>query len=430
VAKLADADGSDGQQVSARFELWKSGGSAAAHAYNTAAKSIPKDSGDFSYSAVPALADGVWKWRVQARDGIATSAWAGWCEFTVDSKKPESAPTITPAAGNTYAVGAQPVFTLGPGTATGVTRYAYSLNGGTKVTTAANLTLPPLRYFGPNRLTVYSYDAAGNQSDPTDYVGVEGDDTFLVTGTTLPRDRWKADEGTGTGVGDLRPSGATYGEPWTAVAANALTLANGTAWGVGRRSDADPGEHVLTFDGVDDRGAGTATKVVDVSANWSVIAWLRPGARAARQVAVSEDSTSGSAFALGTIAKQEIDPDDGTTVTSQFFSVSLDHPSTSGADAVCDSDVAIEPGDWYSVAVAYSAPLQELTVRVVAEGTNDETTCEVPFTPASTAGVLRIGHAVTGGSATAHWLGDIDEVQAFEGTVDPGIHDTRSNDPR
>jgi hypothetical protein len=441
VAKLSDADGSDGQKVSAKFEVWKSGGTAALQSISVSAKALPKDSGDYLATTVKAgLADGVYKWHVQGTDDSkapnAASAWSAWCEFSVDGTAPDKPPTITPRTGNSYTLGASPVFDLGPGEAKDVVSYKYSLNGGAKTATPTGtptvLTLPALKYFGPNTLTVWSYDKTGNESPGQSFSDAEDSDSFEVTGTELPRDRWQADEGQGAKAADIRPKGTKYEDGFSTVPANALTLTGGTTWGKGRRSADDTGEAVLTFDGVDGEAASSVSKLVDVSAPWSVLAHLRPALRKQRQVAVSEDAGTGSAFAIAVVPQTTKDPETGLDDVEHHFAVTIDNPTAGAADVTCTSGVSLVEGEWYSVGVWYSRSItgDTVTIRVRGAGSVEQTPCSVSFTPAASAGALRLGRARSAGKATDAWRGDIDEVQTFEGVIDGDIQNTRSDDPR
>ncbi|ROO90719.1 hypothetical protein EDD29_8457 [Actinocorallia herbida] len=79
----------DGSFIGLRAQ-WKPGAAAAADANLKVALSgmqysEPNEKRTFAFAAGDAaFAEGIYSWRVQARDDVAASAWSGWCEFEVD----------------------------------------------------------------------------------------------------------------------------------------------------------------------------------------------------------------------------------------------------------------------------------------------------------------------------------------------------------
>lgn len=164
----------------------------------------------------------------------ARGPYSNWCDFRVDSSRP-AAPTISTPDGQTYSYWRDATFTFGPGDATDVTNYRYSFmsDGATSGDVPADspTVIEPMRFFGPNRLRVWSYDAAGNVSDPP------GSLEFTVAGD-FPRTQWRLDEGNGSTTAD-------------AIYADTLTLSGGCTWTTGRWYVDDPGDAALSFFGTD-----------------------------------------------------------------------------------------------------------------------------------------------------------------------------------
>ena len=255
-ARVSDADGSDGQNLGAEFELYKWNATAQEYrfAYRlvTADKDVkPNDYGDFSWNTESVRADrtlpeGSWRWRVRGYDPFTKSAWAGassamrWCFFRTDATPPSKPPTVTAAEDNVYEVGRTISLTLGNNGISDVASYQWSLNGGTWTGTGPALSLA-LTHFGPNQLRLRSVDQAGNKSVATALTVGEAPGLFLVGGQALPRDRWKLDEGSGTTAADMRPTTQNYSDPWTTVTANALTLTGGRPGGRATWTTSTPG---------------------------------------------------------------------------------------------------------------------------------------------------------------------------------------------
>ncbi|MGW3933100.1 FG-GAP repeat domain-containing protein [Streptomyces microflavus] len=176
LARVRDADSIS---LTAQFQVFASGGtepvadaSVGATAGSTASYRADLPSGDY-------------RWRVRAEDGEgATSAWTGFCTFSVDRVRPDKPPTVSsqefpdgsggwPAeTGEARTPG---TFTLGAAGVDDVVGYVWYTSfdpkqrevsvspGGTADVTATPLT------GGPHMLYVYSVDRSGNRSDTTTY---------------------------------------------------------------------------------------------------------------------------------------------------------------------------------------------------------------------------------------------------------------------
>lgn len=90
----SDVSDGEGTPTAVTFEWWAVGGAAAIGSATVSNVS----SGSTASTAVPSGAFGSgnsYQWRVKASDGTATSAWSPWCEFTVDTTAPGSAPGVS-----------------------------------------------------------------------------------------------------------------------------------------------------------------------------------------------------------------------------------------------------------------------------------------------------------------------------------------------
>lgn len=196
-ATVTDADGST---VKARFQWW-TGGSMIGEALYPGGTLA---SGSTFTTTVPAGAfaeGGTYAWRVLGDDGLTEGPFSGWCEFTVDTAAPTSAPVVNsaayPADAWTDSAGRPGSFTFESGGVTDVATYLYGLDTNPP-TTAVNPTAlggsaaVPLTPTTPGPHTVYvrSQDRAGNLSPLRSYVFYVGSAavTAPVDGDTTARD--------------------------------------------------------------------------------------------------------------------------------------------------------------------------------------------------------------------------------------------------
>ncbi len=90
-AQIVDPEGSP---VSATFEWWVVGGSAAIGSVTVG----PQASGTTFTATVPSGAyaeGGPYSWRVRGSDGSLTGSWSDWCEYTIDTTEPNAAPGVS-----------------------------------------------------------------------------------------------------------------------------------------------------------------------------------------------------------------------------------------------------------------------------------------------------------------------------------------------
>lgn len=181
-ATVSDADGST---VRARFQWWNTGGSLIGEAAYPGGLLA---AGSTFTTTVPAgafSAGGTYSWRVLGNDGLTDGAWSAWCEFTVDTAAPATAPSVAsanyPAGDWSLGAGQPGTFSFGAASVPDVAAYLYGLDQNPPTTTAApaalggpaTVSLTPLTD-GPHTLYVRSRDRAGNVSPLTSYTFYAG----------------------------------------------------------------------------------------------------------------------------------------------------------------------------------------------------------------------------------------------------------------
>ncbi|MFJ4922055.1 DNRLRE domain-containing protein [Streptomyces sp. NPDC088725] len=184
-AKATDADG---DKVRLTFEIWNAAGTTRITSGTSAAAS---SGAAVSWNPTAALAQGGYKWRVQASDGADNSTnWSVWNTLTVDTTAPGTttvSSTAFPAAtwsgtpdenGNFSGS-----FTFTP-PATDVADVQYKLDSGawsTAATTGKPVTKTLTFRSGTRTVTTHTRDAAGNTSPDTTYVFYAGSGAALNT---------------------------------------------------------------------------------------------------------------------------------------------------------------------------------------------------------------------------------------------------------
>ncbi|GAA2860737.1 hypothetical protein GCM10010443_23790 [Actinoplanes cyaneus] len=177
-ALKAAASDSDGTAQKVTFEWWPAGGTA-----KIGSATVSVASGATASTTVPAGAfaeNGTYSWRVNTSDGTTTSAWSPFCEFTVDTTAPGTAPAVSstsyPAGTWSGAPGTAGTFTLSAVGVADVKSYVYGLDTNPPATTkaaaalgaAVDVPVTPATA-GPHTLYVQSVDRAGNKSPLTSY---------------------------------------------------------------------------------------------------------------------------------------------------------------------------------------------------------------------------------------------------------------------
>lgn len=225
-AQMSDAEGAS---VTAKFEWWTTGGAAAIGS----ASAGPGASGSWLSAVVPAGAfaeGGTYSWRVQGYDGTVWSPWSAFCEFTVDTTAPATAPAVSSTAypENQWANSANTPgsFTFASSGVADVAAFEYGLdtNPPNQVVNAAaiggnaTVSVTPTSD-GPHVLYVRSRDRAGNQSAVRQY-------RFFVGAGALTSPKAgdvTADQVEITAVAAASSTGVTYqwrrgeADSWTAI---------------------------------------------------------------------------------------------------------------------------------------------------------------------------------------------------------------------
>lgn len=384
-AKLADADGGN---VTGRFEVWQYGQSAPLFAQ----VSGPLGTGSTFTVTVPAarLANGSrYLWRVNATDGVATSAWSSWCQFTVDTTRPNP-PTVASADGlfpvDSWGGGSGEGgrFTLGANGSTDVAGFYYSLDSPTTPATyvaasagAATVSLTPAG-FGPHHLYAQAVDRAGSRSQTVT------DHRFYVRAPADPRARWRFEEGTGTVAGD------------TSGGANHATLRGATFLAAGRVGSA------VHFDG--DDTVDTGGPVLNARGSYALSAWVRLADTAPETVVLSQDGVNVPAFQLGSMGGSRWG----------FQMVTADTASAPWVRVL--STTAAAANRWTHLAGVYDSTGRRILLYVngVLQGT-------AAITPTgTTTGPLHLGRGQARGGAPASFItGDVDEVDLYQRVLFP-----------
>lgn len=338
--------------------------------------------------------EGNYSWRVRGKDATRPGPWSPRCYFALDGVAPVR-PTVavTPAQpANGYTQGDVVTLTFGPGTSKDVVAYVWSATGDTAGgqtwvpgTPAPRLTLTRP---GLTPISVRAVDRAG-QSGPTATVDLQ-----VVAKAVAPAHRWLLDERSGRMASD-------------AVGGAALALSGDAAFlpaGSGGRNYPDVATDGALRLAAGGSAATTATNVVDPDRDWSVTAWVRPGALGSARDAVSEVG----AFRIGTTVQEVYDPIGDVTVREDVPAVTITYADGT-SETVTMPDVRVQAGAWYGLGVSYSAA-ENAVVLAVREGKYPPVTRTLALAkpPGVAGGALRLGGS---------WVGDVDAVTTYAGAL-------------
>ncbi len=439
-AKITDYDGDAaggalGQTLRAHYEVAPLGKPAEAVDKYTTYQKAHTDG--YVHAAVTAPVDTAsttdggtgWMWRVRGQDDTGLSgAWSSWCEYTVDTKRPNQ-PTVSAtgytegqwggydAAARKYATG---IFTLGASGSGDVVMYHYRFSDGTEkktpVTAGTSLQVPwTPKKFGWQWVEVTAFDRAGNMSPTKKYeFGVE----------QPPRDAgWAMDETSGDrakAVGDsgaARPAadvvftgGAMLGQPGNqGHELDRAVRLNGTS---------QFGEVKPLLDG------GQTLPLVDTSKRFMFSTWVKLAAVDRDQVAISQAAADGSVFELGWLDRRwtmRLRKADGTI------------PGQVKREMAQAGDGQPWSAHWVSLMGGYDPLTGEIWLRTQASGQEECSPdlppgeCEgstpvmdpelaytkVTWTPAGGTGSLMFGATTLGTGKAAYWNGLIDDSQLW-----------------
>jgi hypothetical protein len=349
--------------------------------------------------------NGIYRWQAQTVDpwsyggssGTDSSAWSGWCEFTVDTVGPGVAPAVSsPLYGTDLnqvygGVGRTAPFTFTASGVADVTAYRWGWADPPTTTVSAaslgaavtvSLTPPPPKPVDPTSgglmtLYVVSVDRAGRTSPATVY-------NVNIGSGTAPVARWDMAEAPGATTLVDSSGGGRHA---TVV---------GATTGAASRSLGGPG--TVALDGVDDHAVAVGVPV-DTAGSFSVSAWLRPtpGPTGVRD-AVAFGGTRSSAFWI----RQN---PDGRWV---LYAARADVDDPPRAFAI--GTTATRPGIWTHVTAVHDAgsALLRLYVNGVLEGTLND-----PAMFRATADV-QFGRVRWAGGYLFPWRGDVAEVRVWD----------------
>ena len=364
-------------------------------------------------------------WRAMSEDPEGkTSDWSGWCEFTVDTSKPDGpAVTAVPNASGANAiyvnnvssggVGLSGSFEIDRGNQPDVVSFVYGFNAPTLPLTATVLGGKAIVSYtptvsGPVTLTVKSKDAAGNLSLSTNYsfeVAVPAEDAI-----------WVLDEGQGTTSADT-----------SGFAAGPLAL-SGANWGDGPHAlfDSRPGDHALQLDGVDDF-ASTESPIVDTRKSFVVSAHVRLDASTIGQgqsyTAISQDGiqngVQSSGFRLeyaGSCPNQ----------IGGCWSFSMPDGASGTVEAAAFSSISVKPDEWTYLVGEHDVTEHKVRLWVCDIGTPEDPAPGDPVRSQATrssttawaaSGALTVGRSTSAGVSSEYWPGSIDNIRVFSNSV-------------
>ncbi|MFF2273772.1 LamG domain-containing protein [Agromyces sp. NPDC058136] len=412
----------DGQIVNSRFKL-VSTAAPSTLLWDEAAAEWEAASGTRFHSTLRSGVlshGGTYAWRVQAGDWALLSPFSAWCEFTVDTEKPNP-PTVTAVTSgpNIQAVyepnrerggkGLKGKFRIGPNGSSDVVAFRVSFgdpNALTSTTVAAGASFDvehiPARS-GPMTLYVESVDRAGNVS-PTRT-------TYQFEVASPVEDViWKLDEGSGSSSADRGPKGA---DPLTIAGAGWVA---GPHQLFGSRTD----DMALKFDGVNDAALGGGP-VVDTSKSFTVSAHVRLADSKlglGNYTVLSQDGVTQSGFRLGYRANCG----GGTGC----WSFGMPDTSSGASITAASSSGEVTAGEWVHLVGVHDATAKTVRLWVCEVGTPDasatgEPVATAPVTRAGTAwqasGVFAVGRGQNADAGGDWWPGEIDNVRVFSGQV-------------
>jgi hypothetical protein len=363
---------------------------------------------------------GVYAWQANANDGTRPSPTnPTWCEFSIDTSKPQS-PKVTPVADETVqavyergvergGAGLAGKFQLDRSPSNDVVLFQYGIDEPETPNTIApgadgKAQIPfSAEQTGVHTLTVRSKDSAGNISDPTEY-------TFKVA-VPVEDAIWTLDEGSGATAADS-----------SGTSAHALSI-NGAVWTDGPRVlfDSRDGDSALEFNGASD-SAVAAAPVVDTSGSFVVTAHVRLNQAEIGQgqsfTALSQDAVTSSGFRLEYDASC-------VGMANGCWSFAMPDALTGTDETVVQSPVPVTGDEWTYLVGEHDSALGKMRMWVCPIGTPDEPAVAEPTksavsrtaTPWVASGGFVVGRGLVDGAKDNWWPGAIDNVRVFAGEV-------------
>jgi hypothetical protein len=382
----------DGGTVRTEFEVWNAGSTALVQSSGSTVTGVA--SGAVARWRLPTAlaADTQYTWRVRACDAYVCGAWAGWRQLRTDGTNP----AVPGVSSSLYqedttgtvngGIGVPGQFTFTANGSADVVEYAWSLDGTTPAVVAApaaggsvTVTLTPVRDL-VSVLQVTARDGAGRVSSPRVY-------RFRVTPPAPEAAGWRLNETSGNVADDH-----IDGRPATRVGP--------VTWGVPGRAAGDTAARFAE--------AGyfqTSLPVLSTSGSFSVAAWVRLTDTTGYRMAVGQDGTLQSMFVL------QYRPDTG----KWCFTLRAADSPTAAQILACATGTA-QANQWVHLAGVHDDVADTVTLYV--NGGDPErggSVTTVPFSSAWAAtGAFSIGRNRHEGNPGGWWIGDIDEVLAFQ----------------
>ncbi|MGV9289619.1 LamG domain-containing protein [Streptomyces sp. NPDC003719] len=335
--------------------------------------------------------DTVVSWHVRANDGSANSEWSSQtlgspCRFVYDGTSPEapvvSSPEYPEETWRAGGVGIYGSFTM-DSPSPDVVEYRYGFIGGPygSVRPAepggpATIRFVPLEAT-PENLSVHAVDRAGRVSGRTDY-------RFFPKAGSAPVSRWKLADAAGSATA-------------AAEAGQAARAGRGVAFG----GPVPPGTGLTstaTLDGSGHAFLTTAAPAVDSGRTFGVGAWVRPAETGRAMTVLSQDTTSGTAYALGAEVRK-----DGAAA----WAFSLGDAKVTGGTP--------EAGEWAYLLGIYDTETGYAQLFV----NGHEVGTKVEAAPVAAEGAFQIGRVRGKNGYRQRWHGDIGDVRAYDRLVVP-----------
>ncbi|MDO0935565.1 LamG domain-containing protein [Streptomyces sp. DG2A-72] len=379
------------EQLTAEFEIWWSDANGAEHRRSfTTSPAYPDRIHRINVpSDIPA--DTVISWHVRANDGTVNSAWSSEtssaaCRFVYDDQSPAAPVVSSPEyPAETWWVGGVGVygsFTM-DSPSPDVVEYQYSFIGGPHGTVRPSETGGPatIRFVplsnAPQRLSVQARDRSGRMSGRTDY-------TFFPKAASAPVSRWK--------LADV--AGSTTAAAETGQAARA---GRGVVFG-GSVPSGTPLTSTATLDGSGHGFLTTDAPAVDSGKTFAVGAWVRPAETGRAMTVLSQDTASGTAYALGLEAPENATAD---------WTFTLGGAKVTGGTP--------EAGEWAYVLGVYDTETGHAQLFV----NGHEVGTKVKAAPVTADGAFQIGRIRGKNGYRQRWHGDIGDVRAYDRLVVP-----------
>jgi hypothetical protein len=387
----ANVSDPDAGTLRTEFEVWNAGSTTLVQASGSAVTGVP--SGSVARWRLPTAltADTDYTWRVRSCDAYVCGAWTGWQSLRADATNPalpdvSSRVYLEDTTGTVNGgIGVAHPFTFTGGGSTDVVEYAWSLDGSTPVVVSALGRAAVTVQIAPIRdllavLQVTSRDGAGRVSSPRVY-------RFRVTPPPPEAGGWRLNETSGNVANDH-------------VGSRPATRSGPVTWGApGRRA----GDTAARF--ASDSFFQTSLPVLSTSSSFSVAAWVRLTDNTGWRMAVGQDGTNMSMFVL------QFRPD-----SNRFcFSVRAGDALAAQETINCAPTAAVT-NQWVHLAGVHNAEADTVTLYVNGGDPDRGGSITVaPFSsPWAATGAFSIGRNRYDGANGGWWVGDIDEVLAFQ----------------